>query len=87
MLKLCHLFLKLFVFLCKMRKTSPKNSSRSCRNTFLGSQAPLLLYFAFFVLNQWCLAMFAGSGMVSCYKSSGGVADDIWQNCKLRKVL
>ena len=55
-----------------MSETSPKNLSRPCSNTFLVSQASHRLYFAFFVLNQRCLAMFAGSGMVSSCKLSGG---------------
>ena len=60
-----------------MSETSPKNISSSCCNAFLVSQAPTLLYFAFFVLRQRCLAMFAGSGMVPSFKLSGGVADAI----------
>ena len=49
---------------------------------FLVSQTPLLLFFVFFVLRQRCLAMFAGSVMVSSCKLSGEVADAIWQACK-----
>ena len=84
MLKLCSflhimpLVLKVICFVClfffaKWEK-QVQNLTGSCRNTsVLVSQAPLLLYFAFFVLHQRCLSMLAGCGMIYSCKLAGGV--------------
>ena len=51
----------------KMSETSPKNVSRSCSETVLVLQCYSSIVFCFLcvMIRQRCLAMFAGSGMVS----------------------